>query len=37
MLAVRNGHKDVVLLLLQNRANVDHVNDVSVHILISYH
>ena len=37
MLAVMNGHKDVVLLLLQKGANLDHVNNVSVHILILFH
>ena len=37
MLAVINGHKDVVLLLLQKGANLDHVNNVSVHILILFH
>ena len=37
MLAVMNGHKDVVLLLLEKGANLDHVSNVSVHILILYH
>ena len=37
MLAVMNGHKDVVLLLLQKGANLEHVNIVSVHILILFH
>ena len=37
MLAVMNGHKDVVLLLLQKGANLDHLNNVSVHILILFH
>ena len=37
MLAVMNGHKDVVLFLLQKGANLDHVNNVSVHILILFH
>ena len=37
MLAVMNGHKDVVLLLLQKGANLEHVNNVSVHILILFH
>ena len=37
MLAVMNGHKDVVLLLLQKGANLDHVNNVSVHVLILFH
>ena len=37
MLAVMNGHKDVVLLLLRKGANLDHVNNVSVHILIIDH
>ena len=36
MLAVMNGHKDVVLLLMQKGANPDHVNNVSVNILILY-
>ena len=34
MVAVIEGHKDVVLLLMQKGANLDHVNSVSVHILI---
>ena len=37
MLAVMNGHKDVVLLLMQKGANLGHVNKVSVHILILYY
>ena len=37
ILAVMNGHKDVVLLLLQKGANLEHVNNVSVHILILFH
>ena len=37
MLAVMNGHKDVVLLLLQKGANLEHVNNVSVHVLILFH
>ena len=37
MLAVMNGHKDVALLLIQKGANLDHVNNVSVHILILYY
>ena len=32
-----NGHKDVLLLLIQKGANIDCVNKVSVHILILYH
>ena len=37
MLAVINGHKDVVLLLISKGANIDCVNKVSVHILMLYH
>ena len=37
MLAVIKGHKDVVMLLMQKRANLDFVNKVSVGILILYH
>ena len=32
MLAAKNGHKDVVLILVQKGANLDLVNRVSVHI-----
>ena len=32
MLAAENGHKDVVLLLAQRRANLNLVNAVSVHV-----
>ena len=32
MLAAKNGHKDVVLILVQKGAKLDLVNRVSVHI-----
>ena len=32
MLAAKNGHKDVVLILTQKGVNLDLVNDVSVHV-----
>ena len=36
MLAAKNGHKDVVLILSQKGANLDLVNAVSVHVHILY-
>ena len=36
MLAAENGHKDVVLFLTQKGANLDLVNEVSVHVHILY-
>ena len=36
MLAVKNGHKDVVEILTKNRANIDVVNNVSVHVHMLY-
>ena len=33
MLAAKNGHKDVVLILTQKRANLD---EVSVHVHMFY-
>ena len=36
MLAAMNGHKDVVLILTQNGANLDNFNNVSVHVHILY-
>ena len=36
MLATKNGHKDVVLILAQKGANVDLVNRVSVHVYMLY-
>ena len=32
MLAAINGHKDVVFILTQRAANLDFVNEVSVHV-----
>ena len=32
MLAAKNGHKDVVLILAQKGANLDLVNSVSVYV-----
>ena len=32
MLAARNGHKDVVLILTQRGASLDLVDSVSVHV-----
>ena len=34
MLATKNGHKDVVLILTQRGANLDHVDAVSVLVLM---
>ena len=36
MLAAKNGHKDVVLILAQKGANLDLVNKVSVHVCMLY-
>ena len=36
MLAEKNGHKDVVLILKQKGANLDIVNKVSVHVHMLY-
>ena len=36
MLAAKNGHKDVVLILAQKGANLDLVNRVSVHVHMLY-
>ena len=36
MLATKNGHKDVVLILAQKGANLDFVNRVSVHVHMLY-
>ena len=36
MLAAENGHKDVVLILTQKGANLDLVNEVSVHVYMLY-
>ena len=37
MLAAKNGHKDVILTLIQKGANVDSVNAVSVHVQTLYY
>ena len=37
MLAARNGHKDVLLTLIQRGANLDLVNTVSVHLRMLYY
>ena len=36
MLAAMNGHKDVVLILTHKGANLDIVNEVSVHVYMLY-
>ena len=36
MLAARNGHKDVILTLLQRGAHLDLVKIISVHLHILY-
>ena len=36
MLAAKNEHKDVVLILAQKGANLDLVNRVSVHVHMLY-
>ena len=37
MLAASNGHKDMILTLIQRGANLDLVNAVSVHVHILYY
>ena len=37
MLAARNGHKDVILTLLQRGANLDLIDSVSVHVHLLYY
>ena len=37
MLAAHNGHKDVILTLLQRGANLDLVDSVSVHLHMLYY
>ena len=37
MLAARNGHKDVLLTLIQRGANLDLVDTVSVHLHMLYY
>ena len=36
MLAAMNGHKDVVLILTHKGANLDFLNNVSVHVHMLY-
>ena len=36
MLAAKNGHKDVVLILTQKGANLNVMNKVSVHVRMWY-
>ena len=36
MLAAKNGHKDVVLILTQEGADLNLVNNVSVHVHMLY-
>ena len=36
MLAVKNGHKDVVFILTEKGANLNLVNKVSVHVHMLY-
>ena len=36
MLAAKNGHKDVVLVLTQKGANLDLIDKVSVHVHMLY-
>ena len=36
MLAAENGHKDVVFILTQKGANLDLVDNVSVHVHMLY-
>ena len=33
MLAAANGHKDVILILIQRGANLDLVDEVSVYVM----
>ena len=37
MLAANNGHKDVILTLIQRGADLDCVNEVSVHVHMFYY
>ena len=37
MLAAENGHKDLILILLQRGANLDLMNAVSVHVHMLYY
>ena len=37
MLAARNGHKDVILTLIQRGAHLDHVDTVSVRVHMLYY
>ena len=37
MLAASNGHKDVVLILAECKANLDLVDVVSVHVHVLYY
>ena len=37
MLAARNGHKDVILTLIQRGANLDLVDTVSVYVHMLYY
>ena len=37
MLAARNGHKDIVLILTQRGASLNHVNTVRVHVDMLYY
>ena len=37
MLAAKNGHKDVILILTQRGANLDLVDAVSIHADILYY
>ena len=36
MLAAKNGHKDIVLILTQKGANLELVNAVSIHVHMLY-
>ena len=37
MLAAKNGHKDVILTIIQRGANLDFVDGVSVHVHVLYY
>ena len=37
MSAAKNGHKDVVLILTQRGASLNHVNSISVHVDMLYY
>ena len=37
MLAADNGHKDVILILIQRGANLDLVDAVSIHVHMLHH